>query len=496
MLVMEPLISPTHLSSFIAELAQRVSGSVLSRELGISDSQLGEYRSGRAEYPRSEMWKLFRVAYQHNFFELLPAHGVPSVSYDIGSQFELEALPLGYEENPPLLPLRVRPTKIGGFNVDFPFGLPASVLAANSAWIEFYARRGFDILTYKTVRTQYRAPHPFPNWVFLTNPEELAAQFESHNYVDKTGFPAKAVGRQGYWPETLATVSMANSFGVPSLAPDWWIADVKKARNVVREGHQVLIVSVIGSKQGNEMAGDLIEAALLAKRAGADIIEANFSCPNVSGDQNGDLYHFPEDAAKISKSIKSEIGDTPLFVKIGYLPEPSLRRFVELNTVVDGIVAINTISAPVVGQGGDQTFPDSETAKRDKAGISGWCIKARAQEVCRNLVSIRKDLCATGRKPLTILGVGGVINRADCSDYLDNIGVDGVESCTGAFLNPYLGLEVRLDEEAIKKPVPAMAFGASVVSNFLKDVFLNPTQPPGLRIDTRTRRVAIERKSK
>jgi hypothetical protein len=46
-----------------------------------------------------------------------------------------------------------------------------------------------------------------------------------------------------------------------------------------------------------------------------------------------------------------------------------------------------------------------------------------------------------------------VINPQDCRDYLDiglDIGVDAVESCTGAFLNPCLGLELRLGEEDSK----------------------------------------------
>jgi dihydroorotate dehydrogenase (NAD+) catalytic subunit len=492
MLAVESMMSPTNTASFIAELAQRVSRAILSKELRISDSQLEEYESGRVEYPRSDLWKLFRVAYQHNFFELLPAHGVPSISYDIGSGFDLEALPIGYDQDPPLVPLVQRPTQIGGLNVDFPLGLPASVLAANAEWIKFYARRGFDILTYKTVRTQARPPHPFPNWVFIKNPGDVAAQFEPGNYTkENAGFSAKAIGCQGYWPENLASVSMANSFGVPSFAPDWWKSDITKARDALRDGHQVLIVSIIGSKQESEeaMAADLIEAALLAKDAGASIIEANFSCPNVIGDRNGELYHVPLLSGRISKRLKAEIGKTPLFVKIGYLPEGELRHFAEANTEIDGIVAINTISAPVVDENGNQTFPN-----RAKAGISGWCIKARAQEVARNLVSIRKDLYAAGRKtPLTLLGVGGVIDRADCFEYLDSIGVDGVESCTGAFLNPYLGLDVRLDEEASRQKVSAVAFGAKIVGKFFEDVFLNPSRPPGLRIDTRTRRVTVDR---
>lgn len=58
------------------------------------------------------------------------------------------------------------------------------------------------------------------------------------------------------------------------------------------------------------IAEDFVKAAVLAKKAGADIIEANYSCPNVIGDRVGELFHNPESAAHVSKFIKTELKNT------------------------------------------------------------------------------------------------------------------------------------------------------------------------------------------
>lgn len=362
------------------------------------------------------------------------------------------------------------------------------MLAANSSWIEFYARRGFDILTYKTLRSRYRKEHPLPQWVFLKDPQKI---------VDPT--TAKFVGPPDYWPNNLDTISMANSFGVPSLDPAWWVKDVQRARNVLREGHQVLIVSVVASVShpSDAIIKDFVDVAKLANEAGAQIIEANYSCPNVKGDRVGDVYTEPELAADISKAIKKAIDPIPLFVKIGYLPEPQLREFVHANAEhIDGIVAINTISAEVKKENGEQTFPDNPKnpegpdkppVYRATAGISGWAIKERAQEVARNLVKLRNEI----RKRLTILGVGGVTTPKHVEEYFD-IGVDAVESCTGAFLNPNLALDTRLDREAARKQPNSMLLALKVAGKLLEDFVTRPTKSSRIRVDKHSGVVTVE----
>ena len=53
-----------------------------------------------------------------------------------------------------------------GLAVRSRFGVPASILL-NSRWIDTYARLGFDLLTYKTVRSVKRLCYDVPNWRFL-----------------------------------------------------------------------------------------------------------------------------------------------------------------------------------------------------------------------------------------------------------------------------------------------------------------------------------------
>lgn len=496
------------LEGLVPELARRIPYSTLAIELGVPEDVLrSALEKTGAEQPSPVVQKLLRrimstlaheegrvtlskalgntapaaeelarrsirTANKFGFLDLLPPHGITPVTYNIRKEFDLRAPPFGFDRPPPLVPLREDRCVIAGLPVDFPMGLPASVLAANSKWIEFYARRGFDILTYKTVRTVVRPEHKWPNWVFIQEPAEIQPEINK-----------PLVGLPGYWPEDLATATMANSFGIPSFAPDWWEDDIRRARDVVREGHQILIVSVVSSCEPTALANrsqndalteiisDFIKAALRAKRAGADIIEANYSCPNVPGDEVGELFQSPARSARVSDELKGALGDTPLFVKIGYLTQPQLRAFVEANAPhIEGVVAINTMSAQVVDPNGKETFPG-----RPSAGISGWAIKPRAQEVAKNLVSLRNEIRGRSGKEFAILGLGGVLTEDHVREYM-KLGVDAVESCTGAFLDPHLALKTRLDTDAMHGARRAK-FELESLGRFVKDVIRYPTKP-------------------
>ncbi|MCA9180293.1 MAG: hypothetical protein KDA51_02550, partial [Planctomycetales bacterium] len=53
-----------------------------------------------------------------------------------------------------------------GMPVRSRIGIAAGLLP-NSRWLLPYAARGFDLLTYKTVRSVARPCYPLPNWVFV-----------------------------------------------------------------------------------------------------------------------------------------------------------------------------------------------------------------------------------------------------------------------------------------------------------------------------------------
>ena len=206
-------------------------------------------------------------------------------------------------------------------------------------------------------------------------------------------------------------------------------------------GTSLVITGEVTSKEDITIHGQvkgqisMVEGTLLV--APTARIEADVAVTSVTihGNMSG----------KVAAAIARVLADTPLFVKIGYLEEPLLAKFVRHNRAyVRGIVAINTISMSVVSPSGAQVFPGSG---RGRAGISGVAIRPWAHEVVRNLVAIREQEKAENE--LAIIAVGGVNTSRDIYDYL-NLGADAVESCTAAYLNPYLAIETRLQLSKLK----------------------------------------------
>ena len=112
-----------------------------------------------------------------------------------------------------------------GFRVRSRIGIAAGILL-NSRWIERYARLGFDILTYKTVRSARRPCYPLPNWLHVEPPPG------TRSIAD--GDPILRV-RKGKPPDHR-TATSAVCFGMPSMAPEVWRADVRTARKALRGG--------------------------------------------------------------------------------------------------------------------------------------------------------------------------------------------------------------------------------------------------------------------
>src|SRR5262245_32723862 len=96
----------------------------------------------------------------------------------------------------------------------------------NSKWVEGYARLGFDVLTYATVRSTFRPAFGLPNIRHVDNREAAAV-----------------IARR---PAGNGDTTIAISLGEPSMEPDVWRKDVRRAKERIGPG-QVLIVSVIGT---------------------------------------------------------------------------------------------------------------------------------------------------------------------------------------------------------------------------------------------------------
>ena len=311
-----------------------------------------------------------------------------------------------------------------GLEVNSRIGISAGLLL-NSRWIEAYSRFGFDILTYKTVRSAYRECYPLPNWVYLDEKNPIDAHDNNQVLGAISGEPADS-----------HAVNSSVSFGMPSKDPSEWMADVARAREVLGEG-QVLVVSVVASPDvgstEKDIVSDFADLAAMAVDAGAQVVEANFSCPNVVTAE-AQIYQDPALSKKISAAIRKSAGSVPVLLKSGYFDdEQSLNDFLHaIDGSADGAVLINAFTRNVVDADGQPVFG----AGREVSGILGKHIHGPSVSVVKNATEIikRDDL------DLGVVAVGGVSNQSDAKAYFD-AGASAVTMGSAPMFDP--GIAVR-----------------------------------------------------
>ncbi len=342
----------------------------------------------------------------------------PTPTYDVDRSYEDN-----YREGPFVkekVPARqiTRKERFLGFEVNSRLGIPAGPLL-NARWILAYAALGFDLLVYKTVRTCETPSHPNPNCMFLGIEGQIREEDFSKQLIATMEAPSEG-----------SRISITNSFGMPSRAPEVWQADIQKAKDGLSAG-QLLIVSVVGTPGEKGLEADYVKGATLAVEAGAPIIEINLSCPNVVTGE-GSLYTDPNHSSAVSRAVKRAIGDIPLMIKIGYIPDPKrLEEVVSANApFVEAIAGVNTLSFEVVGPNGGQALPGKG---RLRAGVCGAAIRQCAMAQAARIVALKRKK----QYDFEIVGVGGVMTPEHIRDYLA-LGVDGVMSATGAMWDPLL----------------------------------------------------------
>lgn len=339
--------------------------------------------------------------------------------------------PIGHTEIPPW-PLGNSSTKFIDFTLNSPLGIVAGPLL-NSKWIKFYSRLGFDILTYKTIRTRAWPAYPLPNIIFI----EKDKRVESDNIHNRFKISKK--------PKDISQITITNSFGMPSAAPEFWREDIRVAKKLLKKG-QILIVSVVGtyddSKNIKALADDFALCATWAVDAGADIIEANLSCPNIES-QKTELYLDPHASFEILKAIREKIGDIPLAIKIGEIQKKeSLYNLLSMiGRFIDMVVAINAIGSQIVDESGNRALKGRSTA-----GICGALIKENGLRTVRELVRLRSELGLN----FGIMGCGGIFTPSHVKEYL-SAGASTVGVATAAIWNPKLALQFAIASSESKK---------------------------------------------
>jgi dihydroorotate dehydrogenase (NAD+) catalytic subunit len=302
-----------------------------------------------------------------------------------------------------------------------PFGVPAGPLL-NGKFVKAALDKGFDIPVYKTVRTRRVPCHAWPN--------VLAVDVEGDLTLDKTRLAAK--------DDYAEPLSITNSFGVPSFDPDFWQPDMADAVAHAGPG-QVVVGSFQGTKSERGGAADYIAdfvlGARLIRETGVKIVEVNLSCPNEG--TSALLCFDVERSGEIVNEIKNVLGEIPLVIKVAYFrDDASVEKLVRaVSGAVSGISAINTISAEIVDEHGQQALPGEG---RLRSGVCGRSIKWAGLEMTKRLNRVR-ELVGT---EFSIIGVGGVSDAADYEEYR-RAGADAVMAATAMMWNPLLAQQIK-----------------------------------------------------
>ena len=303
-----------------------------------------------------------------------------------------------------------------GLPVSSPIGIPAGPLL-NGRWCLYYASLGFDVLTYKTVRSLRHECYSLPNLQ-----------------------PVQCESLLGGERDLLTSDSMlgswAVSFGMPSKAPDVWRADVERTKDALPSG-KLLCVSVVGTMQAGwtieDLARDYARCARWAVESGADAVESNLSCPNVAT-RDGQLYQAPMDAALVAQCVREAVGDTPYLIKVGHVTEDAqAEALIEAVTRwADALAMTNSVATTVRDESGQLLFDGQ------MRGICGKAIRAASTDQ----VELFSKLIRTRESQLRIVGVGGANDASDVTAYLA-AGAHAVHLATAAMVNPSVALTIK-----------------------------------------------------
>eukprot|EP01094_Clydonella_sp_ATCC50884_P019124 TRINITY_DN3671_c0_g1_i1.p1 TRINITY_DN3671_c0_g1~~TRINITY_DN3671_c0_g1_i1.p1 ORF type:complete len:1038 (-),score=266.66 TRINITY_DN3671_c0_g1_i1:38-3151(-) len=343
---------------------------------------------------------------------------------------------------------RSDPPTLGGLRVGSRIGVPAGPLLG-AKWVGLAAEVGFDLITYKTIRTKPRRSHSLPNVTYLSGdfPQQLSAG-DAGSVIHTTNTLARS----------LADLSITNSFGMPSAEQQHLREDIAAARASLGPG-QLLVVSVTGSPDGggggehasapgesalDRLVADFVAAAEFARDCGAHVVEANFSCPNVVSGE-GAVYLDPALVRRISSAIVAALKSTsgpgaseegvPFLIKVGaYEDEALLERVLvaAAESGCAGLSGVNTLSMEVrCASSGRPAL----SADRVRSGVCGGAIREIARTFTRSARRIIDRLAL----PLKLVVCGGVSEPTHALALLED-GADFVTAATGVMWDPLLAM--------------------------------------------------------
>ncbi len=198
-----------------------------------------------------------------------------------------------------------------------------------------------------------------------------------------------------------------------------------------KQGYKVAMRQLIAARQSEKIIADVMVGIAAAVGAGAEAVELNFACPNVTGNaiegemfQDGRLVHNTFDAAReMFPGIK-------LGLKVGRFNNLEQARSViyEFYGNVDFVSTINALSVPIIALDGTPIL-----IGRERAGTCGEILR----EISLRQVEMIAKLRDSANYDFEIHAGGGITEPAHVEQF-KNAGGDGFFSGSAVLANPLL----------------------------------------------------------
>lgn len=261
-----------------------------------------------------------------------------------------------------------------GVKCENPFFLSSSIVAGNYEMCANAFRMGWAGAVFKTIG--------------FIKPQETSPRFDA---IRKEGTPF---------------IGFKNLEQISDHGLEGNLSDLRRLKNDFP--NKVIVASIMG-----ENDDEWTSLARLVTDAGADIIECNFSCPQMVGDGLGsDVGQNPKLVEHYTKCVKKGTS-LPILAKMTpNIGNMEVAAMAAVNGGADGIAAINTIKC-ITGFDLENMQPyNSVNGKTSVSGYSGKAVKPIALRFINDMAKCDE----LGGVPLS--GIGGIETWHDAAEFI------------------------------------------------------------------------------
>ena len=171
-----------------------------------------------------------------------------------------------------------------------------------------------------------------------------------------------------------------------------------------------------------------------AVEAGADVVEANYSCPNVCSAE-GQVYTDVALSETVTETIRSGMGELPLLLKIGCF---RIRHCSGIFYEPSPVARTGSPGERHRARGAACRWPAGFGEQYLRAGVLGRII----HEPCVRAVREARAVIDAEGLPLALAAVGGVSSVQDYEDFMA-AGADAVLCGSSPMYLPDLAVEIK-----------------------------------------------------